>query len=65
MPGALVFQSDIVRSGRSAARLTLHEGDQIPEERGSLLERAELVESNDQWIGSGTTYRYAFSLFLP
>jgi hypothetical protein len=45
LPGAVQIQSSVVRAGKSAARITLRSGDQIPQERGSELERAELRES--------------------
>jgi hypothetical protein len=65
LPGAVEFQSAVTRAGKGAARITLREGDQIAEERGSLLERAELVESKELWVAEHTRHSYAFSLFLP
>jgi hypothetical protein len=63
--GTLVMQSDVVRDGRQAARITLKAGDQIADESGSDLERAELEEARAQESVADQTYRYSFSLFLP
>jgi hypothetical protein len=65
LPGAVQFQSRVARAGRGAVRITLREGDQIAEERGSVLERAELVESKELWAAEHSRHSYAFSLFLP
>ncbi len=65
LPGAVAFQSAVTRAGNGAARITLREGDQIPEERGSIVERAELVESRELWSPEHSRHSYAFSLFLP
>jgi hypothetical protein len=64
-PGAVQFQSTIVRTGTKALAITLRPGDQVPEERGSVLERAELEEAKRQESTVDTPTRYAFSLFLP
>jgi hypothetical protein len=64
-PSALVMQPDVVREGRRAARITLRAGDQIADEAGSELERAELEEARAQESVADRTYRYSFSLFLP
>lgn len=65
LPGALEMQSDIVRFGKRAAKLTLKPGDQIPQERGTILERAELTESDRIWSLEDSLYAYSFSIFLP
>jgi hypothetical protein len=65
IPGALVLQSDIVRTGSKACRLTLHPGDQIDEETGTKFERAELREPKNLMATEGINYSYSFSLFLP
>jgi Polysaccharide lyase len=65
VPGAVEIQSSVVRAGRGAARITLRAGDQIPQERGSELERAELQERWRSWSVEGSAYAYAFSVFLP
>lgn len=65
LPGAVQLQSEVVRAGSGAARITLRAGDQIPSEAGSVYERAELEESRSLLAGMDTTYEYAFSLFVP
>jgi hypothetical protein len=65
IPGALRFQSDYVRSGSKAAMLTLRSGDQIEEEKGSILERAELKEAKRLISMENSVYEYSFSIFLP
>jgi hypothetical protein len=65
IPGALELQSSIVRSGSRAAKLTLKQGDQIDEEKGSELERAELREPKKLMSDEHRDYSYSFSIFLP
>jgi hypothetical protein len=65
LPGAVQIQSSVVRAGRGAARITLRPGDQIPQERGSELERAELQESRRLWSAEESTHAYSFSLLIP
>ncbi|HEX9934874.1 MAG TPA: polysaccharide lyase, partial [bacterium] len=65
LPGAVENQSLVVRSGNGAVKITLKHGDQIEKEKGSLLERAELLESEKLWAVEGSAYSYAFSLFMP
>ena len=65
LPGAVQIQSSVVRAGRRAARITLRPGDQIPQERGSELERAELQESRRLWSTEESAYAYSFSIFIP
>jgi hypothetical protein len=65
IPGALEIQSIHVRSGEKAAKLTLHQGDQIDKEKGSNLERAELREPKSLMAKEDGNYSYSFSLFLP
>jgi hypothetical protein len=65
LPGAVRLQSQVVRAGRRAASITLRAGDQIPQERGTKLERAELQEPRSLWAHEGSSARYSFSLFLP
>jgi hypothetical protein len=38
LPGAFEIQSTHVRSGFSSAKITLNPGDQIDEEKGTILE---------------------------
>jgi len=65
IPGALELQSSIVRSGSRAAKLTLRKGDQIDEEKGTVLERAELREPKKIMSDEHRDYSYSFSIFLP
>jgi hypothetical protein len=65
IPGALSFQSKYVRSGKKAAMIILRQGDQIDEEKGTILERAELKESAKLISIENANYAYSFSIFLP
>jgi hypothetical protein len=65
VPGALQIQSTVFRSGKSAIKITLRHGDQIDKEKGTILERAELLESEHLWAIEDSAYAYSFSLFLP
>jgi hypothetical protein len=65
IPGALEIQSVIVRSGKRAAKLTLRQGDQVEEEIGTELERAELREQKKLISAENSNYSYSFSIFLP
>lgn len=65
VPGGLTFSSAIARAGSGAALFTLRPGDQIAQERGTILERAEIEESESSWSVEETTYRYTFSLQVP
>ena len=65
LPGAVQIQSSVVRAGKWAAGITLRPGDQIPQERGSDLERAELQESRRLWSVEDSAYEYSFSVFVP
>lgn len=65
LPGAVKIQSEVVRSGRSSAMITLHPGDQLADEKGSELERAELMEARELTSWEDSAYSYTFSMFLP
>lgn len=65
LPGAVQIQSSVVRAGRGAAGITLRSGDQIPQEKGSELERAELREAKRLWAVEESAHEYSFSMFLP
>jgi hypothetical protein len=65
LPGALSFQSKYVRSGNKAALLILYPGDQIDEEKGTILERAELKETKKLVSTENSIYEYSFSILLP
>lgn len=66
--GALEFQSEIVRSGKSAAKITIHEGNNFEfggKNKSKPTERDELFEDTSLWSLEGKAYRYQFSMFLP
>ncbi len=63
LPGAIEFQSETVHSGSKAIKITLKPGDQMEEERNTILERAELTDRQISVEDSG--YVYSFSMFLP
>jgi hypothetical protein len=65
LPGAVEFQTAVVESGKSAIKITLRPGDQLEEEKGTILERAELQESYKLISMEDSIYIYSFSLFLP
>jgi hypothetical protein len=67
VPGAFSTQSEIVRSGHSAAQITLRANDRFEEasDNGAASERDELMEAPRFWSQSGRTYDYSFSLYLP
>ncbi len=65
LPRAVHIQSSVVRAGKRAAGITLRPGDQIPQEKGSRLERAELLEARRLWSTEESEYAYAFSVFMP
>jgi hypothetical protein len=65
LPGAVQIQSSVVRAGKGAARITLRPGDQIPQEKGSQLERAELQEPRRFWAAEDSSHVYLFSMFVP
>ncbi len=65
LPKSVEIQSKIVKSGRGAVRITLTQGDQLKEEKGTELERAELMESPKYVSREGCDYSYSFSMFLP
>jgi hypothetical protein len=65
VPGSFEFQSKIVKSGLSALKITLNPGDQIDDEKGTILERSEIMEKRKQFILEDSVYEYEFSLLLP
>lgn len=67
VPGAVVMQQAIVRSGRRAAAITVHQGDCYEEgtDGNASTERAELMESWWLFSRTGRKYIYSFSLYLP
>jgi hypothetical protein len=67
-PGAAEIQSKVARTGKSALKITLREGDWTEANDypgGPILERAELEESPALWAEEDKTYAYSFSIFLP
>jgi hypothetical protein len=65
LPGALEIQSEVVKHGKSACKITLRPGDQMDDEKGTILERAELAEFRDLVSHEDIYYSYSFSIFLP
>jgi hypothetical protein len=66
-PGAVVSQSKVVRSGRSALAITVHPGDrpEAASQGGAATERDEIMEAWWLFSRAGRTYVYSFSLYLP
>jgi Polysaccharide lyase len=64
-PGAAVFQTEHVRAGRSALKITIHPNDPTPEISADETERDELTESDYLNAREGEAYAYEFSLFVP
>lgn len=65
LPGAVMMQSDVVRAGKQAVRITLRPGDQMDDEKETILERAELAETRRLVSLEDVNYSYSFSMFLP
>lgn len=65
LPGAIYFQTEHVRSGSKAVKLTLNPGDQIEEEKGTILERAELKEPKKLASAENSSCEYSFSIYMP
>jgi hypothetical protein len=65
--GAVEIQTNIVRAGRDAVRITVHSRDKFeagsPGTSGS--ERAELLEAGSLYSQEGKAYEYSFSMFFP
>jgi hypothetical protein len=66
-PGAVTMQSNIVRAGHGAARITVHAGEVFEAGiNGSKdTERAELREADRFFSRENQTYEFSFSQFLP
>lgn len=64
---AFEMQSNVVRNGNSAAKITLKTGDVFEPGNDSShdSERDELAEAKELWSVENKTYQYRFSLFLP
>lgn len=65
LPGAVEMQPNVVRQGKSACKITLRPGDQMDDEIGAILERAELAELPALVSLEDSCYSYSFSLFPP
>ena len=64
-PEALTLQSERVRAGRQAAKITIRAGDPSPTVSADHTERDELQEHNKFNAREGEAYAYAFSLLIP
>jgi hypothetical protein len=66
---AVEMQSEVVRSGQSAARITIRQGDRFEKADtpgvDNDTERDELLERKDLYSQEGMGYRYSFSIFIP
>ena len=61
------IQSKVVRSGKSAAKITLRTGDivETATEKDKATERDELMEHMELYSVEGSKYEFQFSIFLP
>jgi hypothetical protein len=66
-PHSIEIQSAVVRNGKSAAKITLRNGDIVEPGNDSSLasERDELEEAEYLYAAEGKTYEFKFSMFLP
>jgi hypothetical protein len=66
-PNSLEIQSNIVRKGKSALKITLKTGDMAEDTSGKNkpTERDELLEIPSLQSIEGIKYEYRFSMFLP
>jgi hypothetical protein len=64
---SLEFQSDIVRKGKQAAKITLRSNDtfEAGNAKSAPNERDELLQVGDYAPHEGLYYEYKFSMFLP
>jgi Polysaccharide lyase len=67
VPGAVVPEEKIVRSGHSAVAITVRNGDryEAASSEGAATERDELMESWWLYARSERAYVYSFSLYIP
>src|SRR5260370_28103010 len=65
--GAVTMQPDVVRAGRSAARVVLHSRDKFEAGAGGDAdsERDELMEASQLLSKANNTYEYSFSMLIP
>src|SRR4030095_7703230 len=61
------IQSEVVRKGKHAAKITLRTGDMVEEanDTSAASERDELQEADDLYSIEEKKYEYHFSLFIP
>jgi hypothetical protein len=64
--GRVTVQRKIVRSGQSALRVEVREGDVAGVGGdGEATERTEIQLAHEHWARFGETHDYAFSMFIP
>lgn len=66
IPRAVASESTVVRAGRHALAITVHDGDryEAASDTGAATERDELMEPWWLFSRTGRTYVYSFSLYL-
>ena len=66
-PGAVEMQSDVVRAGRGAVKITVRPRDMFEAGQGSSAdsERDELLEARRFISQENTGYEFSFSMFFP
>jgi hypothetical protein len=66
-PGAVTMQSEIVRAGHGAAKITLHSHDTFEAGKNGNAdsERDELMEARSLIAQEGAAYEYSFSMYFP
>lgn len=66
-PGSYAFESDIVRSGHGALRITVrpHDFFMAGSHGTSDTERDELLEAFPQWARKNLPYEFSWSMYLP
>jgi len=65
--GAVEIQSDIVRMGNRAVKITVKSKDKFESNKGKAkdTERDEIREDKSLWAKEDEGYEYSFSVFLP
>jgi Polysaccharide lyase len=65
-PGRVTVQREVVRSGASALRVEVREGDLAGVGGdGEATERTEIQLARERWARFGETHEYAFSMYVP
>jgi Polysaccharide lyase len=65
-PGRATVQREVVRSGASALRVEVREGDLAGVGGdGEATERTEIQLARERWARFGETHEYAFSMYVP